>query len=114
MESRRPAAGTTLALLVSCIALGALGAGVAGADDSQHSDAIEAESLRLRCHLFSHPLDVRIEIDTHDATTEIGQWVGEAAEVGWTLHSVQLAVGQKPTGYMQGFHEVCLSRPSVF
>lgn len=63
---------------------------------------------RLLCRLFL--VDVR-DVDTWDTadrTTEIGQWVGEQTDAGLFLYSLDFEVGQKPTGYPQGYLTVCV------
>jgi hypothetical protein len=47
--------------------------------------------------------------DTADTAQPIGAWVHEMAERGWRLASVQLTVGQKPTGFPQGYQQVCVT-----
>jgi len=47
--------------------------------------------------------------DTADTAHPIGAWLHEMGERGWRLASVQLAVGQKPTGFPQGYQQVCVT-----
>lgn len=62
---------------------------------------------RLRCRAFPVPLDA--EVDTRDAATPLGQWVIGLEDQGWEVSSVDLAVGQKPTGFAQAYSHVCLA-----
>ena len=68
---------------------------------------------RLVCRVF--PMDLKEQangqstgFDTADTTHPIGTWLQEMSDAGWTLASVQLAVGQKPTGFPTGFQQVCV------
>jgi len=65
------------------------------------------EALQLRCRLFTSLLSSESVLDTQDATTEIGQWIAE--QDGWRLHAIDFEVGQKSTGFPQGYRHVCLS-----
>ena len=47
-------------------------------------------------------------IETNDTTTEIGQWL-KKEEMSYELFSVDFEIGQKPTGYPEGWAHVCLS-----
>jgi hypothetical protein len=69
---------------------------------------------RLVCRTF--PVELRegadelsSGFDTADATHPIGAWVQDMSERGWQLASVQLAVGQKPTGFPIGYQQVCIT-----
>lgn len=87
------------AVVVALCAWFALDAGASPAD---------ADGRRLRCRTFPVALDGD-GFDTDDGSQPIGAWVLQEERQGWSLHSVQLAVGQKTTGYPQGFQQVCLS-----
>ncbi len=73
---------------------------------------IEAAPRRhLRCKNF--PIDLGEDggaFDTEDATSEIGQWVSKHEAVGWRVSGSNLEVGQKATGLMQAWAQVCLER----
>jgi hypothetical protein len=62
--------------------------------------------LRLKCRAFQTALDA--EIDTRDPEAELGQWVLDHEDRGWKVQTVQLEVGQKQTGFPQGWAYVCL------
>jgi hypothetical protein len=62
----------------------------------------------LLCKLFETDVQQGSLLETSDRTTEVGQWVGEQEDAGWRFHSVDFEVGQKPTGYPQGYLQVCL------
>ncbi len=74
--------------------------------------SIEAEPRRhLRCKNF--PIDLDEDggaFDTDDATSEIGQWVSKHEAVGWRVSGSNLEVGQKATGLLQAWTQVCLER----
>jgi len=74
-------------------------------DDVEH---VETSARRL-CKLFQTDLQHGAVLETADRTTEIGQWVGEQEDAGWKLHDLDFEVGQKPTGYPQGYVQVCLT-----
>lgn len=63
---------------------------------------------RLVCRLFLVDVTDSGRMDTADRTTEVGQWVGEQVDSGLVLHGVDFEVGQKPTGYPQGYLNVCV------
>jgi hypothetical protein len=62
----------------------------------------------LLCKLFETDVQQGMMVETSDRTTEVGQWVGEQEDAGWRLQSVDFEIGQKPTGYPQGYVQVCL------
>lgn len=66
------------------------------------------EGPRLVCRVFTVDLRDPQTLDTSDGTTEIGQWVASQAAEGLTLYNVDFEVGQKATGYPQGYAYVCL------
>jgi hypothetical protein len=70
--------------------------------------AAPADGPRLVCQVFA--VDVRhpTPLDTADGTTEVGQWVAARAAEGLVLYAVDFEVGQKPTGYPQGYVQVCV------
>lgn len=64
---------------------------------------------RLYCRPFRVPLEgAPAAIETNDATTEIGQWL-QKEEASYELFSVDFEIGQKATGYPEGWAYVCLS-----
>lgn len=80
------------------------------------SAAVASDELgeRVVCRIF--PVELRegadpasTGFDTADTSQPIGAWVHEMTERGWRLATVQLAVGQKPTGFPIGYQQVCVS-----
>ena len=71
-------------------------------------DVLDASGGRLVCRLFLLDVSTAAAIDTADRTTEVGQWVGEQVDQGMMLHGVDFEVGQKSTGYPQGYLNVCV------
>lgn len=65
-------------------------------------------SESVRCRRFTADLEKNPQTDTADRTTEIGRWVGDQA--GYRVESVDFEIGQKPTGYPQGWVQVCLRK----
>ena len=82
------------------------GVGLAWADPPAPGAAIVAET-RLKCRTF--PTDLGSEVDTRDTSTDLGRWVIELEDRGWIVHTIDWEVGQKPTGYPQGYSHVCLT-----
>ena len=89
----------------------------AWAQDTPSSDApvpAEEEAVfrdppRLLCKMFNMPLEgAGSMFETNDLNTEIGRWI-QSEEDLYDLFSIDFEVGQKPTGYPQGFAQVCLS-----
>lgn len=63
---------------------------------------------RLVCRLFPVALDKPDTLNTADPTTEAGQWASAQAKSGLQFYSVDFEIGQKGTGYPEGFVQVCL------
>jgi hypothetical protein len=85
------------------LALATLGAGwAAGADGGSPEPVVP----RLKCRSF--PTDPGAEIDTRDPATEIGRWVISLEDRGWEVADVDWEIGQKPTGFPQGYTHVCM------
>jgi hypothetical protein len=63
---------------------------------------------RQVCRIFETDLRAPHVVDTDDRTSEVGQWVGQQRDAGLTTVTVDLEVGQKPTGYPQGYLSVCV------
>jgi len=61
---------------------------------------------RLKCRAF--PTDPGAESDTRDSATDLGRWVMGLEDEGWQVHNVDWTVGQKPTGFPQGYTHVCM------
>lgn len=80
---------------------------VARAQDEAPADATSPARL---CRTFSVDLDKPRAIETEDRTSEVGQWVAEQS--GWAVHDIDFEVGQKATGYPQGWVQVCLAPAS--
>jgi hypothetical protein len=69
---------------------------------------VPSEGGRLVCRLFLVDVGDGDVLDTSDRTTEVGQWVGQRLDQGMSLHGVDFEVGQKTTGYPQGYLHVCV------
>ncbi len=64
---------------------------------------------RLLCKMFTVPLQgAGSMFETNDLNTEIGRWI-QSEEDLYDLFSIDFEIGQKPTGYAQGYAQVCLS-----
>jgi len=48
--------------------------------------------------------------ETSDQTEEIGQWVAMHESVGWRMATSDFEIGQKATGSMVGWTQICLER----
>ncbi len=72
--------------------------------------AAERPSHHLTCRVFALDLRQPSPIETQDRTSEIGQWVGELEDRGHILHGLDFEIGQKSTGYPQGYVQVCVTR----
>ena len=66
----------------------------------------------IQCKVFPLELDREMTVALNDATTEPGQWLKAQVDTGWVLHSMDFEVGQKPTGYPQGWLYLCVTKPS--
>jgi len=64
---------------------------------------------RLLCRVFPVELENDEGWDSDDPQHPIGAWIHRMDERGWALATVDLTVGQKRTGYPQGYQQVCLS-----
>jgi hypothetical protein len=92
------------------VGIGAIGARIA---DAQEPPAPIAAAPVQRCHLFTiADLDKDREFITSDRTSEVGQWIGAREAEGWLLSDIDFEVGQKPTGYPQGYLHVCMAHPA--
>ncbi len=97
--------------MVAALIVGAAGTAVAAGPF--HSSASDIGD-RLVCRTFSVELregadELSTGFDTADTAHPIGAWVQEMSERGWRIASVQLAVGQKPTGFPTGYQQVCVT-----
>jgi hypothetical protein len=88
--------------LLAAVGLAVLGVAWAGDPGSPSQPVIP----RLKCRSF--PTDPGAEIDTRDPATDLGRWVLELEDRGWKVHEVDWEVGQKPTGFSQGYTHVCM------
>lgn len=61
----------------------------------------------LECRTFAIDPAKDPLVQTSDKTTEIGKWVADREATGWTFYSLDFEIGQKPTGYPQGWLQVC-------
>lgn len=82
------------------------GAGLAWATTEPPSPSPPAPH-RLHCQVF--PASLEEPFDTRDHATELGQWVLELESRGWRLHDLDFETGQKPTGFAQGYVQVCMA-----
>lgn len=96
-----------LAVLLSAVTVASLRLGGARAEAPTAAPS-EIEAPRARCRVFRIDSENGATWDTSDRTIEIGQWVGEQEDQGWLLHDVDFEVGQKATGYPQGYVQVCM------
>ncbi|MCB9663862.1 MAG: hypothetical protein H6732_07100 [Alphaproteobacteria bacterium] len=83
---------------------------LARATPPQAHAADEPAEQAYRCRTFRHALDGDAPLDTHDRTSEVGQWVAEQRAGGWTLDEVDFEVASKPNGFPQGYVQLCLRR----
>jgi len=81
----------------------ALGVGLAWAAEP----ATEHAPKRLRCKSFAS--EPGAEVDTRDASTDLGRWVLALEDQGWEVATLELEVGPKPTGYAQAWTHVCVT-----
>ena len=102
---------------IAAFAVGALIAaslatlGVPGARAQEPTAPVETGVTSLRCRVFHVDSESGATWETTDRTVEVGQWVGEQEDGGWRLHDVDFEMGQKATGYPQGYVQVCV-RPA--
>ncbi len=64
--------------------------------------------LDLRCATFPASLDAQLDLDTRDATTDLGRWVAARRAEGADVDGIDFEVGTKPTGYPVAFVQVCM------
>lgn len=62
---------------------------------------------RFHCRVFTTSLDE--PVDTRDRSMPVGRWVIDMEARGWQVHDVDFEVGQKPTGFSEGYIQVCLT-----
>ena len=82
------------------------GVGLAWADTTPDPGQTIA-ATRLKCRTF--PTEAGAEIDTRDSASELGRWVIDLEDRGWSVHEIDWEVGQKPTGFPQGYTHVCMT-----
>lgn len=64
-----------------------------------------------RCRVFQlADLDKDRDLVTTDRSTEVGQWVAAREAEGLRMIGIDFEVGQKSTGYPQGYLHVCMGR----
>jgi hypothetical protein len=78
------------------------------AEEPLIADAEDGFAPRVMCRLFATDLEEGRVLETDDRTSEIGQWIGQRQAEGWQFYDMDFEVGQKPTGYPQGWTQVCL------
>jgi len=84
-----------------------------GAEIAPPANAREAAEPRLElvCRHFVVNLDEDGgEFQTDDTSSPIGQWVSSREAAGWRVSSTDLEVGQKATGLMHAWTQVCLEK----
>ena len=91
--------------IVGAALVSAVTFGVARAGETRGAGA------RLKCRTF--PTAIGAEIDTRDPGSELGTWVLALEDRGWEVASVDWDVGQKATGFPQGYTQVCLTPVSA-
>lgn len=69
-----------------------------------------APPSQVVCRLFLRDLDKDREFDTADKVGEIGAWVAGREAQGYRVDSIGFSTAQKPTGYPQGWVQVCARR----
>jgi hypothetical protein len=79
---------------------------LAGVGLAWGADTPSAPPKRLRCQTFA--TDPGTAIDTRDAATDLGRWVLGLEDQGWQVVDVDFVLGAKPTGYAQGWTQVCV------
>lgn len=95
-------------LLVLLAAAGGWLLGRAAPLDAHAADERPEEAYR--CRTFRHALEGDAPVDTHDRTSEVGQWVAEQRAGGWSVDEVDFEVASKPNGFPQGYVQVCMRR----
>lgn len=101
------------ALASSAALLGWLGGAAVAQDGDTLSPVLTsapapAVPSAMRCARFTAPLSEGHTLDL-PGDSEAGRWVAQQGE-GWTFWSVDFEVASKPTGYPQGWVQVCLVR----
>ena len=62
---------------------------------------------RFHCQVFATPLDS--PLDTRDRSSAVGRWITDYEGRGWEVATIDFEVGQKPTGFAEGYVQVCLT-----
>ncbi len=62
------------------------------------------------CRVFTVSVEKELQVDTSDATSEIGRWVAERRGQGWGSAEVDVDVVSRSSGTLSGFATVCVSR----
>lgn len=63
----------------------------------------------VKCRVFAVDINNGDPLETNDRTSVVGQWVGEQLDASFKFHSIDFEVGQKSTGYQQGWAQICMS-----
>lgn len=69
--------------------------------------ALPAAAKRFHCRVFATALEE--PVDTRDRSSALGRWVVDMELRGWQVAELDFEVGQKPTGYAEGYVHVCLT-----
>lgn len=106
-----------LLIAATCLSLGLVAGTLMPAAQAQDPapDPVPAASpqTELLCKTFKVTPDDEYGgvFETTDTTDPIGQWAQEQAAKGWSVHSSDLELGTKGTGFPVAYNQVCLSRP---
>ncbi len=88
--------------------LGGVFTPIAHAEPSPETAAVPEADWVYRCKLFKVDLTKDDTLETDDNTTPAGMWVRGERKRGWTLAELDFEVGQKSTGYPEGWTQVCV------
>lgn len=71
----------------------------------------EPAAPSVECRVFATELaQGGFDVDLGDRTEEIGRWVRDRTDSGGIVTTIDFEVGQKATGYPQGWVQVCATR----
>ncbi|MBX2796676.1 MAG: hypothetical protein KTR31_03370 [Myxococcales bacterium] len=109
---RRSAVGIAMGIAVLWAAIATGVTFAAPGDDAEAQLATEPSARavapeRFHCKIFRTPLDAAV--DTRDHSTDLGRWVMDQEARGWAVQGVDFEVGQKPTGFAEGFVQICMT-----
>lgn len=90
--------------------LGGIFAPIAHAEPSPDAPTAPSSEWVYHCKLFQADPTKDDVLDTDNNTTEAGRWVRGERKRGWSLAQLDFEVGQKSTGYPQGWTQICVRR----